>query len=449
LGSINEDYKARDVFTPTKPARATFVEREAINAKLVDALQTPGKQIVVYGHSGSGKTTLLVNKLHQLYENHITTRCTSDMTFEKLLLNSFDQLNVFAEIERTEKHTYQFSPSIGAEYKSIKIQMAGSFSNESQVKNQRILPLQLTPQTLAKFLGEAKCCWVLEDFHKIEQSEKQKLSQVMKLFMDMADDYSDLKIIAIGAVDTARQVVEYDPEMRNRVSEIHVPLMMPSEIREIIDKGEKLLNFTLPDDAKNGIVEYSNGLASVCHQLCLNICFASGIINTLQESIRVSASELQEALQIYIANASDTLKGAFDKALRQKRVRRFDNCRLILQALSQCDQEGAVPAFLFEKIRKRHKDYPAGNLTLYLKELQTPERGALLRCDSTSNQYSFSDPFYRVFAMSVFEKENPPPPRGIIDAEVTKALERVSSQLDELKGRLELVIEQHANTPKK
>ena len=121
MGSINEDYKAQDVFTPTKPARATFVEREAINAKLVDALQTPGKQIVVYGHSGSGKTTLLVNKLYQLYKNHITTRCTSDMTFEKLLLNSFDQLNVFAEVERTEKHTYQFSPSIGAEYKSIKI----------------------------------------------------------------------------------------------------------------------------------------------------------------------------------------------------------------------------------------------------------------------------------------------------------------------------------------
>ena len=88
-------------------------------------------------------------------------------TSEKLLLNSFDQLNVFAEVERTEKHTYQFSPSIGAEYKSIKIQMAGSFSNESPVKNQRILPLQLTPQTLAKFLGEARCCWVLEDFYNI------------------------------------------------------------------------------------------------------------------------------------------------------------------------------------------------------------------------------------------------------------------------------------------
>ena len=50
----------RDVFTPTKPAILTFVEGEYLNAQLVDALRTPGKQLVVYGHSGSGKTTLLL-----------------------------------------------------------------------------------------------------------------------------------------------------------------------------------------------------------------------------------------------------------------------------------------------------------------------------------------------------------------------------------------------------
>jgi ABC-type lipoprotein export system ATPase subunit len=70
-----EKYPVHDVFTPTTPARLTFVERETINARLVNALRTPGKQIVVYGYSGSGKTTLLVNKLHQLYDKHITSRC--------------------------------------------------------------------------------------------------------------------------------------------------------------------------------------------------------------------------------------------------------------------------------------------------------------------------------------------------------------------------------------
>ena len=66
---------------------------------------------------------------------------------------------------------------------------------------------------------------MLEDFHKIDSSQRKKLSQFMKVFMDMADEYPALKIIAIGAVDTARLVVECDPEMRNRVSEIKVPLM--------------------------------------------------------------------------------------------------------------------------------------------------------------------------------------------------------------------------------
>lgn len=62
------NYLVKDVFTPTKPARITFIDRELINDRLVNALQMPGKQIIVYGHSGSGKTTLLLNKLNQLYE---------------------------------------------------------------------------------------------------------------------------------------------------------------------------------------------------------------------------------------------------------------------------------------------------------------------------------------------------------------------------------------------
>lgn len=77
-------------------------------------------------------------------------------------------------------------------------------------------------------------CWVIEDFHKVEESEKMKLSQAMKIFMDCGTDYPELKIIALGAAQTARQVVEYDDEMRNRISEIEVLLMEDDEIHQII-----------------------------------------------------------------------------------------------------------------------------------------------------------------------------------------------------------------------
>lgn len=42
--------------------------------------------------------------------------------------------------------------------------------------------------------------------------------------MDMSLEYPEVKLIAIGALGTARQVVEYDKEMNNRVTEVFCSL---------------------------------------------------------------------------------------------------------------------------------------------------------------------------------------------------------------------------------
>lgn len=63
LGQGTGPYTVHNVFTPTQPAKLTFIDRDIVNNDLVDALETPGTQVVVYGHTGSGKTTLLTNKL--------------------------------------------------------------------------------------------------------------------------------------------------------------------------------------------------------------------------------------------------------------------------------------------------------------------------------------------------------------------------------------------------
>ncbi|WP_157197868.1 MULTISPECIES: ATP-binding protein [Methylomonas] len=308
-------YYTNEVFTPTIPARLAFVERETINQKLVNALRTPGKQIVVYGYSGSGKTTLLVNKLHQLYEDHITSRCMQGLTFEQLVLDAFDQLAPFYTSETGEIKKNGIDIKLSSDYSVIKGQIRLINNQDNSVKAQRILPPQLTPQSLARFMGKAKCCWVLEDFHKIDECERTKLSQIMKIFMDMADEYSTLKVIAIGAVDTARQVIEYDSEMRNRVSEIHVPLMNSDEIEEIITRGCQLLNLEFEKKLKTDISNYANGLASVCHHLCLNICTTQDINNTLDVRREITGSELDGAVKLYLEEASDTLKKNLRKSV--------------------------------------------------------------------------------------------------------------------------------------
>jgi energy-coupling factor transporter ATP-binding protein EcfA2 len=260
-------HRVEDVFTPTTPARLTFVERVRVNDRLVNALRTPGKQVIVYGHSGSGKTTLLVNKLHQIYEHHVTTRCVGGLSLDQLVLDAFDQLGPYYISERSSAKESSATAGLKAGYAGIQSQLKVSATSSETMT--RVLPPQLTPQFLARLIGAANACWVLEDFHKIDVSEKQRLGQIMKVFMDMADEYRQLRVVAIGAVDTAREVVQYEPEMKNRIAEIHVPLMTPAETSSIVDKGEERLKISIGTDIRKGIVRYSNGLASVCHHLCL------------------------------------------------------------------------------------------------------------------------------------------------------------------------------------
>jgi len=437
----SEKHDVYKVFTPTTPARLTFVEREKVNSKLVNALRTPGKQVVVYGHSGSGKTTLLVNKLHQLYENHLTSRCMKSVTFDMLVLDAFDQLAPFYISEKSDKTTKSINTQISSEYLSIKGLLAYTNSHEAQNKQTRAIPPQLTPQALGRFMGASGCCWVLEDFHKIDEKERSHLSQIMKVFMDMADQYPTLKIIALGAVDTARQIVEYDAEMGNRVAEIHVPLMDEDEINDIISRGTELLRIAMAENLAKGISSYSNGMASVCHHLCLNICTSQEIYETRDTLVNVEEQSLQSALQMYLEESSDTLKKAFDNVFKQKRTKKYDNAKLIIKALSELHQDGALRGEIYEQIKRNETDYPQGNLSIFLKRLCDENDPPIIRYDADSNKYAFRDPVYRVFALVYFKSNSPKKfNRGTSVDSITNSLTDIQQIISEMTRSLKFTL---------
>ena len=111
--------------------------------------------------------------------------------------------------------------------------------------------------------------------------------------------------------------------MRNRVAEIHVTLMTEPEIGAIITKGEAALNVAFSAEIKRLVARHSNGLASVCHHLCLNMCDAAGIIETVDGlPMQLTTEHFERAVKTYVEEASDSIKSAFDKALKQRRKTR-------------------------------------------------------------------------------------------------------------------------------
>ena len=276
-------------------------------------------------------------------------------------------------------------------------------------------------------MGAAGYCWILEDFHKVDDSEKSKLSQLMKIFMDLSDEFPTLKIVALGAVDTARQVVDYDPEMRFRVSEIHVELMTPQEIESVIAKGEDALNVIFDTEVKSLISKYSNGLASVCHHLCLNMCDAAGITSTCPLKFSMTRGHFESAIRIYVEEASDSIRSAFDKALKVRRKTTYNNSELILQALSSFKERGASRTDLHNRIRRTAPTYPVTSLKNCLPKLTTQEYGGIVRFDSNSGLYSFSDPIHRAFALAHFR--DPETSQPSIDTDLGRLLSLLTKEL--------------------
>jgi hypothetical protein len=410
-----------DVFTPSMPARVTYVDRDKVNNRIVRALKIPGMQIVVYGHTGSGKTTLLENILCRVYEKHIKTNCMKDMTFEQIILDAFDQLAPFYLSEKAEKDKSKTDLSFSAAFSEIKGQIGFSSEHESSATNKRLLPPQLTTQNLARFIGGAGYCWVLEDFHKIKEPEKVKLAQMMKLFADLSDSFPLLKIIAIGAVNTAREVVKYDNEMNHRVSEIHVDLMSEKEMLQIIDKGCVALNINLEQKLKADIVHYSNGLAAICHKLCFILCEQENINETLNNQHTFTAENLKDAIAEYIEDTSDSIKSSLDKALK------LNDSHFILKELAKNEISGLSLECIKKVVEEQNEKLNESKIQQILDQLQTEIYGENIIYDADSAKYSFTDPFVATFARALFNEidERPINKKTMTPAELTALFNKV------------------------
>jgi len=391
------------VFTPSNSATDNYISRPELERKIDKALKIVGTQLIVYGHSGSGKTTLIRKALNRNKRNFIKTSCISTSTLEELIVNAFDKLNPYYTSKKTHKFTTKITSSLKNSYLGIETNLQSDVSKETSHEFQRVLPVQLTYEKLAEFLGAANCVWLIDDFHKVSDAEKKKLSEVMKAFVDISDEYPNVKIIAIGAVNSPREVVNYNDELKPRLSETLVPLLSTEELTEILKNGTKLLNISFSDTLIRQTVNYSNSLGSICHILAYNHCDLSGIERTCRVQREVPDSIMSSSIEDYVKEKADTFQEKLDNALKQ-RERKFKNAELILNAIITLSKESVTYNEVLLKIQETTPDYPQGNCTTYLKKLISGECNEILRLDDNSGKYSFSDPFFKAFCKMAVEK---------------------------------------------
>ena len=397
------NYSIEEVYTPTSAAKINYVSRPEIEGTIRRAIKIPGMQIILYGHSGGGKTTIIRKILETERRNYIITSCVDGTTVNSIIINAFDKLNPYYTQEVNKKNIYKISSALKTSYATILSSISTEVVEEVEQKQVRVLPVQLTYEKLGEFLGAAECIWVIEDFHKVAKEEKKKLSDIMKAFVDIANDYKYTKIFAIGAVATPREVVNYTPDIKSRIAEINIPLLRKQELEKIVINGASLLNIEFDQKLIEKTIYYSNFLGSLCHQLCYTHCEQQNVLKTQPKKIKIDNNILKKSIEIYVQQKSDTFQKILDKALKQRKGK-FENVKLILNAFIALEKEEVSYNEILQKIKEWEPEYPQGNLTVYLKPLTTPSNSEIIRYDVNSGKYSFSDPFFKAYCTMALEK---------------------------------------------
>jgi len=143
---------------------------------------------------------------------------------------------------------------------------------------------------------------VVDDFHRLSDSLKAKLSDYMKVLADSGDEHSQLVLIGINKAGD--QLVRFAHDLGMRIDIFKMEANPPEKIEELILKGEAALNVAIRDKA--GVATRAQGSFHVAQVLCHSLCLEAGATETKAETV-----EIDQSVDVVIERVMSDLSRAF------------------------------------------------------------------------------------------------------------------------------------------
>lgn len=124
---------------------------------------------------------------------------------------------------------------------------------------------------------------VVDDFHRLEDSLRAKLADLLKALAD--DETLDSKLVIVGINRAGDTLIRHAPDVTNRLDILRMEVEPPSKIDEMIAKGEAVLNVSLR--ARDSVIEGSHGSFYIAQLLCHELCAEGGVLESAPERVAV------------------------------------------------------------------------------------------------------------------------------------------------------------------
>lgn len=275
-----------EVFGVSGKQVESYVEREHVDDKFVDALRTD-KQIVVYGASKQGKTALV--KKYIDYDENILISLSPKTTLKDIYQSILRKSGITLKTSYTEgtgdKTKVKAKASIqGAVAMVLKGKVEGCIEKERNNKlDEQYEEIEFNlelPDDVADLIhriGQRKVI-ILENFHYLPEDLQRTFAYDLRTFQDLK-----VRFVVLGVWKEANRLAQFNGELQDRVYEIPVEPWLEDDFKEIVKKGESLLNIQFSTVILTSCIENAFGSVGVFQELLKNTCIESGVSNR-QES---------------------------------------------------------------------------------------------------------------------------------------------------------------------
>ena len=376
--AMREEYKLDDVFGVLRDLPETYVERDAIDAKLIESLSRD-RHIVIYGSSKQGKTCLRKHCL--LDQDYITVSCQPNWSLETLLSAILKAAGF--EVTQLTTRTAAGKLKLAAEFSAKagipvvgKGEAKGALEGEADyAKAKETAPIPIDPDDpndtimALKEIGFSQFI-VLEDFHYLPFETQRDFSFTLKAF----HENSRIAFIIVAVWKERNRLVLLNGDLTGRIIDIDADEWKEAELLNLIETGEKLLNIEFTDKFKADLIHLSFKSVYVVQEVCHRVCMANKIFSTQEKPVKIEEISAEPFVREVIDEQSARYRAfltSFSEGFQKTGLEMYRWLLLPIITMPTKDLEKGIRLNTITKILKDHHsrkdELNVGNITQALQ----------------------------------------------------------------------------------
>jgi energy-coupling factor transporter ATP-binding protein EcfA2 len=357
---LKRGMRVDSAFTPAAPIRDRdlFAGRVKQITSVVDAVLVPGRHVIIYGERGVGKTSL-ANIMGELLPERFTVSIRADTsdTYDSLWRKAFRRITLSHE---------QSTAGFNREAQVVDVPLSAGLPTNTALVPDHVL-------SLLSALNQPMII-IVDEFDRVaDEPTKTTLADTIKA---TADTLPLVTIVIVGVAGTVNELIGEHPSIERNLRQIKLPRMTEKELREIVEKGLKILEMTIEEDAMATMTWLSQGFPHFTHLLA-NYSAKEALKH---HRTQISWPDLAIAIEEALGDSQESIRNAYQRATIASRKETLFPSVLLAAALAEQDEFGAFRAtdMLPPLARLTGRELKVPHIAYHLGKLSSPERGKIL-----------------------------------------------------------------------